>query len=113
MDNLKNRYQKSVKSELQTRFGYKNPMIVPSLRKVIISMGLAEASKDKHYKGYLEVSNEQLVLTDIVGNPASCIVDLGLTQVVDGNFVKVIAWYDNEFGYSNRLVEEVIMVGAN
>jgi glyceraldehyde 3-phosphate dehydrogenase len=53
-----------------------------------------------------------LVLADIVGNPASSIVDLGLTQVVDGNFVKVVAWYDNEFGYSNRLVEEVILVGS-
>jgi len=59
----------------------------------------------------LEVSDEQLVLADIVGNPASAIVDLGLTQVVDGNFLKVVAWYDNEFGYSNRLVEEVILVG--
>ncbi len=61
----------------------------------------------------MEVSDEQLVLADIVGNPASCIVDTLLTQVVDGNFVKVVAWYDNEFGYSNRLVEEVILVGKS
>ena len=52
-------------------------------------------------------------LQDIVADPASSIVDLSLTQVVGGNLVKVIAWYDNEFGYSNRLVEEVIMVGQS
>ncbi len=76
-----------------------------------INAAFIEASKQAHYKGILEVSNEPLVLADIVGNPASSIVDLSLTQVLDGNFVKVIAWYDNEFGYSNRLVEEVILVG--
>ena len=76
-----------------------------------INQAFIDASKDKHYKGFLEVSSEPLVLTDIVGDPASAIVDLSLTQVVDGNFVKVVAWYDNEYGNSNRLVEEVIMVG--
>ena len=76
-----------------------------------INQAFFDAAKEPKYKGILEVSSEQLVLADIVGNPASCIVDTLLTQVVDGNFVKVVAWYDNEFGYSNRLVEEVIMVG--
>lgn len=69
------------------------------------------AAKEKRFQGILEVSSEPLVLSDIVGEPASCIVDLSLTQVVGGNFVKVVAWYDNEFGYANRLVEEVILVG--
>ena len=73
----------------------------------------AEASKLPRYKGILEVTSEQIVSSDIVGNPASCIVDLSLTQVMDGNFAKVVAWYDNEFGYSNRLVEEVILVGKS
>ena len=59
------------------------------------------------------VTDEPVVSSDIVGNPASAIIDLSLTQVVDGNFVKVVAWYDNEFGYSNRLVEEVILVGKH
>ncbi len=76
-----------------------------------INQAFTEASKQPKYKGILEVSNEELVLTDIIGNPASAIIDLGLTQVLDGNFVKVVAWYDNEFGYSNRLVEQVINVG--
>ncbi len=76
-----------------------------------VNQSFTDAANNPKYKGILEVSNEQLVLTDIVGNPASSIIDLGLTKVLDGNFVKVIAWYDNEFGYSNRLVEEVILVG--
>ena len=88
-------------------------LLKKNVTKEEVNQAFIDASKDKHYKGYLEVSNEPLVLTDIVGNPASSIVDLSLTQVVDGNFIKVIAWYDNEFGYSNRLVEEAILVGTN
>ncbi len=84
-----------------------------NVTKEEVNQAFVEASKDPHYKGYLEVTDEPLVLSDIVGNPASSIVDLSLTQVVDGNFVKVVAWYDNEFGYSNRLVEEAILVGRH
>jgi len=63
------------------------------------------------YNGILEVTEDPLVSSDIIGNSHSAIVDLSLTQVVGGNMVKVIAWYDNEWGYANRLVEEAIMVG--
>jgi len=63
------------------------------------------------YNSILEVTEEPIVSSDIIGNSHSSIVDLSLTQVVGGNMVKVIAWYDNEYGYANRLVEEVIMVG--
>lgn len=63
---------------------------------------VAQASK---YKGIIEASEEPLVSTDLVGNPASSIVDLSLTKVVDGDLLKVIAWYDNEWGYSNRLAD--------
>lgn len=66
---------------------------------------LKEASQQTQYKGILEISDEELVSTDFIGNPASAIVDSKLTQVVGGNMVKVVAWYDNEFGYSSRLVE--------
>ncbi len=62
------------------------------------------------YKGILDVTDDPLVSSDIIGNPHSAIVDLSLTQVVGGNIVKVVAWYDNEYGYANRLVEEALMV---
>lgn len=69
-----------------------------------------EAEKPE-YKGILTVTDDPLVSSDIIGNSHSSIVDLSLTQVVGGNMVKIIAWYDNEYGYANRLVEETIMVG--
>lgn len=59
------------------------------------------------WQGILAVSNDPIVSADIIGRQESCIVDLPLTQVVDGDLVKVIAWYDNEWGYANRLVEIV------
>ncbi|MBI5045295.1 MAG: type I glyceraldehyde-3-phosphate dehydrogenase [Candidatus Levybacteria bacterium] len=60
----------------------------------------------------LEVTEDPLVSSDIIGNPHSAIVDLSLTQVVGGNMVKVVAWYDNEYGYANRLVEEVLLAAS-
>ena len=58
-------------------------------------------------EGILQYSEEPLVSSDIVHSPYSSIFDSGLTMVMDGNFVKVVAWYDNEWGYSNRLVDLV------
>ena len=55
--------------------------------------------------GILEYCEDPIVSCDIVGNPASSIFDAGLTSVIDGNFTKVISWYDNEWGYSNRCVD--------
>jgi glyceraldehyde 3-phosphate dehydrogenase (phosphorylating) len=78
-----------------------------------INDAFREAAKSDRFKGILVVAEEPLVSVDFIGNPASSIVDLELTQVVDGDFVKIFAWYDNEWGYSNRLVEEVIMVGKS
>ena len=63
------------------------------------------ASREARYAGVLAVTREPLVSSDFIGNPYSSIVDLSLTKVVDGDLVKVIAWYDNEWGYANRLVE--------
>ena len=56
-------------------------------------------------KGILQVSDEELVSVDFKGNPHSSIVDAAYTKVMDGDFVKVLAWYDNEWGYSNRCVD--------
>lgn len=66
-----------------------------------------KASKQPYFQGILAVSNEPLVSKDYVGNSNSGTVDLALTRVVGGNLVKVCVWYDNEWGYSNRLVELV------
>ncbi|MFH1367268.1 MAG: type I glyceraldehyde-3-phosphate dehydrogenase [Patescibacteria group bacterium] len=64
-----------------------------------------EAAKSPALKGILGVSNEELVSMDYKGNPYSSIVDLLLTYVAGGNLVKVVAWYDNEWGYAMRLAE--------
>ncbi|MCJ7792390.1 MAG: type I glyceraldehyde-3-phosphate dehydrogenase [Candidatus Marinimicrobia bacterium] len=64
------------------------------------------------YKGIVEVTKEPLVSTDILGTTASAIVDLNLTRVVDHDLVKVVAWYDNEWGYCCRLLEAAILVGG-
>lgn len=69
------------------------------------------AAKEPFYQGILAVTEEELVSSDFKGNSHSAIVDLNLTSVIGGNLVKVIAWYDNEWGYSNRLVELVADVG--
>jgi len=62
-------------------------------------------------KGIIEASEEELVSTDIIGNPHSSIIDLLSTKVVGGDLLKVISWYDNEWGYSNRLVELAVYLG--
>ena len=77
----------------------------------LINKCLRKASRSACLRGILEVSDAPLVSTDIIGNPASAIVDLSLTKVVDNNLVKVVAWYDNEWGYSNRLVDLVEYMG--
>lgn len=64
-------------------------------------------------KGVLEYSEDPLVLQDIVGNPHSSIFDSALTMVNDGNFVKVLSWYDNEWGYSCRAAEGMAKLGAS
>jgi glyceraldehyde 3-phosphate dehydrogenase len=70
-----------------------------------VNEAFKKAAKEPYYQGILAVTEEELVSTDFIGNSHSAIVDLKLTQVVGGNLLKVVAWYDNEWGYSNRLVE--------
>ncbi len=78
-----------------------------------INQAFRDAAGSDRFRGILQASDEPLVSADFIGNPASCIVDLELTQLIDGDFLKVFAWYDNEWGYANRLVEEVAMVGKS
>ncbi len=70
-----------------------------------INAAFKKAAALPRWKGILAVSEVPLVSSDFIGNPHSSIVDLEMTRVVDGDLVKVLAWYDNEWGYSNRLVE--------
>ena len=68
-------------------------------------------AKEPYYEGIIGVTEEELVSSDFIGDPHSCIVDLPLVDVVGGNMVKIVAWYDNEWGYSNRLVELAVDFG--
>ncbi|MFH1749360.1 MAG: type I glyceraldehyde-3-phosphate dehydrogenase [bacterium] len=76
-----------------------------------VNQAFLDAEKQDQYKGILVTSSDPIVSSDIIQNPASTIIDLEYTRVVGENLVKVIAWYDNEWGYSNRLMdlcEEII-----
>jgi glyceraldehyde 3-phosphate dehydrogenase len=64
-----------------------------------------KTAADGPLKGILAYSTDELVSIDFKGNPNSSIVDAAYTKVMDGNFVKVLSWYDNEWGYSNRCVD--------
>ena len=77
-----------------------------------VNKAFTEASQRPFYKGVLEVTEEPIVSSDIIGNPHSAIIDLSFTRVVDGDLVKVLAWYDNEWGYANRLVEMALLTTA-
>ncbi len=70
-----------------------------------------KAAADPYYQGILAATEEELVSIDYRGNSNSSIVDLKLTDVIGGNLIKVVAWYDNEWGYSNRLVELTVDLG--
>jgi glyceraldehyde 3-phosphate dehydrogenase len=72
-----------------------------------VNQALQAAASDGPMSPYLEYTEDPIVSRDIVGNPASSIVDAQLTAVMDGTMVKVVSWYDNEWGYSNRVVDLV------
>lgn len=78
-----------------------------------INNAFKKAAKDPFYQGILGVSEEPLVSSDYIGNSHSGVVDLLLTKVVGGNLAKIMVWYDNEWGYSNRLVEVVADTGKD
>lgn len=76
-----------------------------------INQCLIDASDQSRYRGIIAVTNDPVVSIDLKAHPASAIVDLSLTKVIDRDLVKIIAWYDNEYGYSARLVEMAAVVG--
>ncbi|MBU6430188.1 MAG: glyceraldehyde-3-phosphate dehydrogenase, partial [Cyanobacteria bacterium REEB65] len=76
-----------------------------------VNAALREAAGSSRMSRYLEFSTEPLVSQDIVGNNHSSIVDSGMTVVLDKRMVKVVSWYDNEWGYSNRLADLCVFIG--
>lgn len=87
-------------------FSFKN-----KVTKEAINQALKEAAEGS-LKGILQYTEEELVSIDFSGNPNSSIVDASLTTVVGDNHAKILSWYDNEYGYSNRLCELAVKVGA-
>jgi glyceraldehyde 3-phosphate dehydrogenase len=101
-DGVSYRVPVSVGSIADMVFVLKRPTTVEE-----VNQKLTEASQSERWKNILAVTNEPLVSSDIIGRRESSIVDLELTQVIGGDLVKVVSWYDNEWGYCNRLVEQV------
>lgn len=87
-------------------FLLKKKTTVEEVNKIFI-----QAKKRPEYRGILDATEEPVVSSDFIGSTFSAIVDLSLTKVVDGDLLKVVAWYDNEWGYCCRLVELVIKIG--
>lgn len=107
-DGLSIRVPTSVVSISDVTMLLKRDTTVEEINKVF-----KKASKEPFYQGIVAVSEEPLVSHDYIGNSHSGTVDLLLTNVVAGNLAKVVVWYDNEWGYSNRLVEQVADVGSH
>jgi glyceraldehyde 3-phosphate dehydrogenase len=76
-----------------------------------VNAAFKKASDDGDLKGFLTYTEDPIVSSDIVGDPSSCTFDSSLTMVQEGNTVKILGWYDNEWGYSNRLVDLTVFVG--
>lgn len=91
-----------------TTFIAKRPTTVEEVNSI-----LKKAAQDPRWQKTFAITEEPLVSSDIIGDPHASIADLGLTRVVDGTLVKVMAWYDNEMGYTHSLVEHVIAAAKN
>jgi glyceraldehyde 3-phosphate dehydrogenase len=76
-----------------------------------VNQAIKDASTTDRWRGLVAWTEDPIVSSDVIGRPESVIVDLSLTQVIDGDLVKIMAWYDNEWGYCNRLIEQTIAVG--
>ncbi|MFI8516343.1 type I glyceraldehyde-3-phosphate dehydrogenase [Streptomyces sp. NPDC085481] len=77
-----------------------------------VNAAFKKAADDGDLKGILFYTEDPIVSSDIVSDPASCTFDASLTMVQEGNTVKILGWYDNEWGYSNRLVDLTVFVGG-
>lgn len=81
----------------------------PTTKEEINSLYI-KAKDHPLYKGVLDVTDEPIVSSDIIGSPFSAIIDLSMTTVTDGDLVKIMAWYDNEWGYTHRLVDMALFI---
>ncbi|MGW0959529.1 type I glyceraldehyde-3-phosphate dehydrogenase, partial [Streptomyces gelaticus] len=77
-----------------------------------VNAAFKKAADDGDLKGILYYTEDPIVSSDIVSDPASCTFDSSLTMVQEGKSVKILGWYDNEWGYSNRLVDLTVFVGS-
>ena len=93
-------------SMVDITFVSKRPTSVEEVNSI-----LKKAAADPHWEGIFGATEEQLVSRDILGSAFGSVADLNFTRVVDGNLVKVMAWYDNEMGYTHTLVKHVIKTG--
>ena len=89
-------------------FGYgraERPTSVGEVNQIISE----EAASDR-YQGIVGITNDPVVSSDIVHDSRASIVDLSMTRVVDGDLVKILSWYDNEWGFSNQMVNEAVQI---
>jgi len=93
-------------SMIDFKFVPKKPVTVEAINEAIV-----KAAKSNRLKGILETTDEELVSTDFNHNPASSTFDLTQTQVIDGKLVRVLSWYDNEWGFANRMADVAALMG--
>jgi len=103
-------------------FSYRIPTSIVSVLDLVVETekkvtkeevnAVLKVTAKEHMKGILDYSEEPLVSVDYKGNPASSIIDALLTMVIDNNMVKVVSWYDNEWGYSNRCADLICYIAA-
>ncbi len=106
---LKNKFD-GMAIRVPTPVGSLSDMVFVTSKDVTVkevNQALIDASKQDHLQGILAVTDEPIVSSDIVGRSESSIVDLSFTKVVGGNLVKILSWYDNEWGYCHRLIEQI------
>ncbi len=95
----------AVGSIADIKFVTSRPTTVEEVNRI-----LAVEAGTERYAGVLGVSRDPLVSSDVIGDPRASIIDLELTKVVDGDLVKVMSWYDNEWGYANQMLREAVSV---
>jgi len=95
-------------SIVDVTFIAKKDVTVEEVNKILV-----DAAHEERWKDIFTVTNDPIVSSDILGSPFASIADLDMTRVVDGNLIKVCAWYDNEVGYTNTLVQHVIKTASH